>query len=264
MAVSFDAATASSRAVGGADPFTFTHTPVGTPRGVFVGAAYGAAGSNPAVWGTTTYGGVTMTRLSSADAIAFKAAGEFGGTALWFLGTGIPTGAQTVSVDMTSDATSEFFCVTVTGANDTEVVDSEGKTNQAASNLAFVDLSYAGRTCLAVASVWTARNGPGDLTPAAGVTEIGAGVDHGSCSSQAIRQTTAGTTDFQIAENITIANDVWCMTAAAVAEINTARVTQLAIETLYTPTSNLRATQLAVETLVGPEPSFIPPATLIL
>src|SRR5574338_311067 len=137
MAVAFDAATESVR-IDTSDPYTFTHTPVGTPRGVIVTAVHGV--TNVSQINSITYGGVELvTGLETADTTT-----EPGRAYLYFLGSGIPTGTQTVSIDLTSATTTDiqFTCVTLTANADTAMIDSD----QASENQAnpSVTLQYGG------------------------------------------------------------------------------------------------------------------------
>lgn len=74
MALAFDAATESIR-TGVEDPYTFTHTPVGTPRGIAVSIVYN---SGSELISGVTYGGQTLflqkqysLPLGSVDAMLY-------------------------------------------------------------------------------------------------------------------------------------------------------------------------------------------------
>lgn len=116
MAVAFDAtgtATATTTT-----PLTFTHTPVGTPRGILL-FIMSSEGSDP-VNGAVTYGGVAMAAVTGAAAV--DTAGEPSWCSTWFLGSAIPTGAQTVSIAHTgSAATKRAVSISVTAAADTVI-----------------------------------------------------------------------------------------------------------------------------------------------
>lgn len=102
------------------NPKTWTHTPSGTPRGVLIGCvAFNTI--NQAVFREVTYGGVQAT--SYYEWYAQDTAGEFGQVKLYFLGSNIPTGAQTVSVT-NSASTDEKWCAvaTITASLDTKLV----------------------------------------------------------------------------------------------------------------------------------------------
>lgn len=118
MTVAFDAQTFPSPL--GGSPSDFTHTPVGTPRGVTVAVTMiVAAGTVTSV----TYGGVAVPVV--LDKISSNSQGEQGRAWIGFLGSGIPTGAQTVRVTHNgSGFLTSASCVTYTAGANTEVGDS--------------------------------------------------------------------------------------------------------------------------------------------
>lgn len=124
--VAFDAISTLDR-TDTSDPATWTHTPVGTPRGVICGMTHGVTAISHSA-SPVTYGGVNMTFLRRQT----DTAGENGVAELWWLGSGIPTGAQTVSFNLDSATTDDIFfsCVTVTAAADT-TVDASGSCSNA-------------------------------------------------------------------------------------------------------------------------------------
>lgn len=124
MAIAFDAGSQPTPAT--SDPLTWTHTPVGTPRGVFVAVHTSLSAADSVV--AVTYGGVAMTEVTeSPQSTNEGGSNDDGMTHLFFLGAGIPTGAQTVSVDMSNTSFTRYArCVTVTAAGDTSLEDSEG------------------------------------------------------------------------------------------------------------------------------------------
>jgi hypothetical protein len=207
MTVAFDAAVPESLA--SQDPQDFTHTPVGTPRGVLVLISNQTATSTDVVVGVT-YGGVAMTRIrSNVDTTT-----EPGRVYIYFLGSSIPTGAQTVSIDKTSAVVCWATCVTLTAAADTEVIDHDGIDNNVADPQ--VTLQYGGREALAVCVLMsgTATNPVGTLL--SGMSRVADG-DAGAYVHTVDRQTTAGTTDFTI--GYTLTSDDVAFSAVAVAEV---------------------------------------------
>lgn len=99
--------------------FSWTHTPVGTPRAVriHVFQLNTAASSITGV----SYGGVACSLVSGGT--ASDTATEPGRVEVWELNTGIPTGAQTVVVSRTNNAvTMRAHCITATAATDCETV----------------------------------------------------------------------------------------------------------------------------------------------
>lgn len=118
-------------------PFTadtsWTHTPAGTPKGVVVVIAQGNSSQADQVAGVT-YGGVAMSRIQfTGDG----GGSEAGASYLYFLGSGIPTGSQTVAIDLTSPSQNfAAWCYTVTtdGGRDAEVAASGVFSSGTASN----------------------------------------------------------------------------------------------------------------------------------
>lgn len=116
MAIAHDAATESADSTSEAS-FSWTHTPAGTPRGVLVFVATSAA--TPLETGVT-YGGQALTAVSGG--VASDTAGEPCSLQAWFLGSGVPTGAQTVEVTRTNNAESVWaVAITVTSGGDAAV-----------------------------------------------------------------------------------------------------------------------------------------------
>ena len=117
MAVAHDAVSESHTSGYSASEasFSWTHTPVGTPRGVLV-FTYNSGTVEDAL--SVTYGGVSLTAVPGGRAV--DTAGEPAGCTAWFLGSSIPTGAQSVVVNRTNDVSLMIAqCVTVTAASDT-------------------------------------------------------------------------------------------------------------------------------------------------
>jgi hypothetical protein len=103
-----------------ADPFTFTYTPSGTPRGICIFCF--AAATSVDRFTAITYGAVSMSAVVGGFAI--DTAGEIGQCKAFFLGSGIPTGAQTVSIDHDTGTTATkcVVVVSLTASGDTEIV----------------------------------------------------------------------------------------------------------------------------------------------
>lgn len=113
--IEFDASSASGTSVSQAS-FSWTHTPVGTPRGVVVFTMVYASATN--IISGVTYGGTSMTEVTSSFAADTSA--ELGSVKAYFLGSSVPTGAQTVVVTRTNNTNSAYgVAATVTGSTDT-------------------------------------------------------------------------------------------------------------------------------------------------
>lgn len=128
MAIAFDAAsrlTTTSSTVDG----SWTHTPVGTPAGVVV--LITQIGTTNEVVGVT-YGGVAMTRVGSFQSQA--GGGDPTGCYLYELLSGVPSGAQTVAVDINSTQAYTATAVTMTAGTGIITRDSNNGGNGTAAN----------------------------------------------------------------------------------------------------------------------------------
>jgi hypothetical protein len=85
----------------GTTTFSWTHTPFATPRGVVVMVAANTSGTD--VISGVTYGGVAMTRVG----FAADTGGEIGAAWMYFLGSGVLSGARTVQVTVSSGSTAK-------------------------------------------------------------------------------------------------------------------------------------------------------------
>lgn len=163
MAIAYDAFTSNA---GGTGDYSFTHTPVGTPRGVIVycifnGAAIGITG--------ITYGGVAMAE--TANSPASNLTGELGASHCFFLGSGIPTGAQTVAIDVPlGTEVSVAGCITLTAGNDTSVV-TTGKFESNNQMNPSLTLSLGGVSSFCALGAWSGQGAVGNITPLTGWTD---------------------------------------------------------------------------------------------
>jgi hypothetical protein len=113
VTVAFDAATTKGDSI----DVTFSHTPVGTPRGVLFFCVHTLAVDQVV---SVSYGGVAMSEVSNSPFLAV--AGANPRTAeVYFLGSGIPVGVQNVIVDRGGTAGGRLIVVTLTGASDTTI-----------------------------------------------------------------------------------------------------------------------------------------------
>lgn len=138
MAVAFDA---YSESAANTDPADITHTPVGTPRGVVVFAVQTNIANEIS---GVTYGGSALTELAGSP---LTEGTEGLQVRAYFLGSSVPTGAQTVAFSVTgTTGTKVFYVITLTGSADLETVDVDATiaTNSIADPS--VTLSLGGRT----------------------------------------------------------------------------------------------------------------------
>jgi hypothetical protein len=132
---------------------SFTHTPVGTPRGVIV--LYSCESSTDTAT-AVTYGGNSLTQVGSTIT-------GTGNVSIWFLGSSIPTGAQTVAVTNSKGADKRTVCVTLTGAADIiEQVNASSTTTEANPS---VSLALGGNTCFGCLVFHSGVANVGGITP---------------------------------------------------------------------------------------------------
>lgn len=161
MAVAFDAFGSGSDA-GGSANLTWTHTPVGTPRGVLVWiiqTGFTPSGTNAV---SCSYG---ATDMGSPVAEIVKTTGEVCAVTFYFLGSSIPTGAQTVTFDPVASAIKLGGSVTLTADADTEIVDSDATINSDSSANPSITLSLAARACFAAIGFFSGQGDPAGVTP---------------------------------------------------------------------------------------------------
>jgi hypothetical protein len=134
MALAYDAVSGQYSDTG--QPNSWTHSPSGTPKAVLV--SHATPGNSVNVT-SITYGGVSMTKVLD------------GGNAnrtvsVWFLGSSIPTGDQTVTINQESSANQYGYCTTLTAAagNSTRVAGSGQNWAVAGANPSVTITSISG------------------------------------------------------------------------------------------------------------------------
>jgi hypothetical protein len=189
MAVAHSAASESHTGTTGSTnqtSFSWTHTQTGTPQGVLVFVHTISATDTVT---SVTYGGTGLTRVDGGAAI--DSAGEPGRTDLFFLGSGLASGNQTITVNRTNNATVMYAAAaTVTAATDTNVtgiVLLEGDGTMAVQSVTdggapTNSLRYAG-----------AYSGLASPPPAGTGSTLLTSIDFGQFGAAMVRETTAGT-----------------------------------------------------------------------
>ena len=94
MAVEFDAWSNETAAASGT--LTWTHTPVGNPKGIFLWVVQNVGVTDEV--DSVTYGSLTMTEVAGSPLV--NTTGEPGAVYGYFNGSAIPTGVQTVTVNV--------------------------------------------------------------------------------------------------------------------------------------------------------------------
>lgn len=193
----FDAATESVR-TGTETTYDFTHTPVGTPRAIVVTSA--APAGTFLITGMT-YGGVPMAR-ATRDA---DTSSEIGTTEIWFLGTGIPAGPQTVSVSIPSATTADYHFVAMsflgTSSSDMEIVFGGSVAGDRVDP--YLVVSNFGRISQGVLVTWSGQDAPASITVQSGNTLVH-DHDFGANSSKVARQNVPTSQDVSLGFTIAL------------------------------------------------------------
>jgi hypothetical protein len=200
---------------GSGDDVSFTHTPVGTPRGVLLIVTFAGAftGTDDQITSTPTYGGVNMTEVTGSM-LAFSGT-EDKQVHVFHLGASIPTGAQTVAFTV---ATIQAIttCITYTAAADTEVVDTT-TLNQTNSGAVTGTLSLGGRSCAVAQGMVSGEALEADAAVLTDWTRRRT-TDHGSIVSHVATYDIVGTSD--VTFGITHTNTVHALVlGVAIAEV---------------------------------------------
>ena len=166
MTVAFDAFDAGTDQ-NNANDQTWTHTPVGTARGVVVLQVENGTGDKV---DSVTYGSLTLTEVAGSP--NDHTTGELGTIHCFFGGSGLPSGAQTVTVSRNATSRHMGASSTVTSASvDTEVVDTDASINSDSLSSPSATLALAGRTCYVAEALFSGRAALVDITPLAGWTD---------------------------------------------------------------------------------------------
>lgn len=191
MAIAHDA---SSAVAAGTTTRSWTHTPSGTPKGVLVFVVTIGNISNKI--SSVTYGSRTLTFVDGA----LDSTTEPGRVDVYFAGTDIPTGAQTVTVNRSSGSEDQWaVAVTVTAA--TSATDFKNPTKYEGNRFgleAAVDDASPGANSLryavaygGMASVNATTGGTTTMAPGSNSTNL-QNNDFGNYVAQVVRETTAG------------------------------------------------------------------------
>ena len=168
--------------------FNWTHTQTGTPAGVLV-FVFNGNSSTQNVTGVS-YGSSSLTQVSGAS--ASDTTGEPGRVDTYFLGSGLPSGNQTVTVTRTNNATVMYATVaTVTAAvgSDTDTTGTVTLSQNGSILEQNVDDGSPGSNSLRYAGAYTGRPNP----PGAGTNStLLQNIDFGSSAIAFVRETTAG------------------------------------------------------------------------
>lgn len=205
MAIAFDAA---SNVAAGTGNLSWTHTPVGTPRGVLVYVVQNTGASSQV--SSVTYGGVSLSQVSGSPNV--HGTGEPGVVSAWFLGSGVPTGARTVAVTVSGTASKRAVCFTVTAADDTSVQATNVSINSDSVANPSSTLLLGGVPC------WVSEGFHSGQNAVSGITELSGWTaylehDFGNQTAGWYRYNTVGSSDVTVGWTQT-ADDAVCIAVA--------------------------------------------------
>ena len=184
--IAFDAFTSSGQITG---DISFDHTPVGTPKGVLVYVIMTGASISVT---SVTYGGAALTE--TADSPVSNVTGELGSTHCYFLGSSIPSGMQTVAVDvLLGTEVSIAGVITLTADQDTSVVDT-GFVLSDTTSATTTTLALGGVSSFCATGFWSGLNQVSNYTPLTGWTER-AENDYGNTGAGIYTYDTVSTVD---------------------------------------------------------------------
>lgn len=139
MTIAFDNASVTGAGTG---DLTVDHTPVADPQGVMVQIAQVGSGVDSV--NVVTYGTLPLAEVTGSPFL--KTSGEAAGVHIFFAGAAIPTGLQEMKVTRNGAITGKAAVITLTAADDTEVIDTASLNSDALADPT-VNLPLAGRTC---------------------------------------------------------------------------------------------------------------------
>ncbi len=209
-AVAFDAFSEDGNvAAGSTVDFSWTHTPVGTPRGVLVYIVQNTSAADRI--DSVTYGSLTLTRVARACDTVTEPACVYA-----YVGTSsIPTGAQTVSVNETGGGGKHAVAYTFTAGADTEVVAFDNSIVANAVNPS-VTVPLSGRTAHVSLGLFSGLAAVTGITPLSGWTSRDE-EDFGAQLAGFYTYDTVASTD--VTAGWTQATDDAAMVAVALAEV---------------------------------------------
>jgi len=237
VTIAFDAV---STIEGGSTPtYSFSHTPVGTPKGVLVFIT----SINATDYITSvTYGGVAMTEVSLSPLIYTGA--EPGIVHAFFLGSSVPTGTQTVEVTTTVAFAHRYGVYTITAGGDTAVNTSFAISGDGANPSSTLSLSGVASFCALGFS--SGRNTVGTDTTALTNWTEDVEVDGGTRGTGIYHYTVIGTAD--VTAGFLQSSDDYAILAVAIKEAGGGATTythtaslSTAIQQAHTATSSLSA-----------------------
>ena len=186
MAIAFDAIASKASTN---DSTTWTHTPAGTPAGILVFIHQRADQTD--VVTAVTYGGIPLARVTRVgNAGAYAASSEYA----YFLGSGVPAGAQTVSVTHSSAKDCAYESISYTSILGGSKVQDYKTLSASGAAPRGTNLSLGGKTCHVSLGYATEHYALPQYAPLAGWT-VRRETDHGGDCTGCETYDTVGISD---------------------------------------------------------------------
>jgi hypothetical protein len=167
---------------------TMSITPVGTPRGVWVGICQGTNDTDTITG--VTYGGTSMTRVHRFVGTAAEHTVQY----VYFLGSSIPTGAQDAVISTSSSTGKHCIVMTLTAADDTEINTTSELMDSSSENDPRVNFAIGGVESFVAEIITSGFSQVTNIDPITGWTDRGEG-DMGALVSAFYSYDTIGTAD---------------------------------------------------------------------
>lgn len=148
---------AISFSAGGTTDRVWTHNPIGTPKGIIVQVIQAATGADQV--STVTYGVATLSRTGFNS-------GSSSAVYTYFLGTSVPTGAQTVTVTVSNSATKVGAATSITAGTDCSVAGTDVTINSSSLANPSGTIPLTAKTCYCQMAFMSGQADP------TGVTEL--------------------------------------------------------------------------------------------
>lgn len=211
MTIAFDTTT---NVAAGTGNLSWTHTPVGTPRGILVLIVQDITAADQIT--SVTYGGVALSAVAGSPLLHTNGS-EDGAIYGYFLGSSIPTGNQTVDITVSAGAAKRAVCYSVTAAANTEIEDTTADDTGTVANPS-VNVTLASGVSAFVAGVLhSGQNSPTFVAEIANTTLV-LEYDFGSACGVWSRRTNIETGAGDFAIGWTATSDESAILAVAIKE----------------------------------------------
>lgn len=210
MTIAKDAVTDRTGTSDTAD-YNFTHTPSGAPKGVLVLIQQGGSSTPETV--TVTYGGESLSQTPQSPATGVGSGSDSNSVIYgFFLGTGLPTSAQTVAVTKSGSDGFRTLVITLTAVGDTVVQDDDASISSTSLANPSATLALGGKNSFCAEAFKSGHNNVANITPLTDWTDD-AEVDLGSNTIGWYTYDIVGTSDVTMGWTQT-AEDATCLGVA--------------------------------------------------